>query len=169
MTVKLYNYFEEDVIFSGKHSRYIDDLWEQNIISNSFIKTLYELYEIAAVIGLRMKNPKPLDNSEGRRALQVAQMMKQKKVLNNIMKMIILLEETTERTTKEKIEIAFVGATTQDDFIKNVELFNSYVRGGIEILHQELVVRVLDVEDEMTDPRVGNIIALLNNPLIPEI
>lgn len=50
-----------------------------------------------------------------------------------------------------------------------LKIKDSYVRGDIEFLHEELVLRVLDIEDEYTDVRIGNFVALMNNPFIPEI
>jgi len=169
MKEKAFQYFHDDVIFTGIHSRYIDELWQQNQIQNSFIRTLYELYALAAIIGLRMKNPKPTDSSEGKRTIQTRQLIGYTPVLNTIMTTVLLLDETNKLNDEQKIDRAFRGPETKEEFEANVELFNSYVRGGIEILYNELVLRVLDFEDEYTDVRIGNIMALLNNPLIPEI
>lgn len=44
-------YFNSDVKISGKHATYLDELWKQNNIQESYIRTLYELYPLAAVIG----------------------------------------------------------------------------------------------------------------------
>lgn len=169
MNEKGFEYFRDDVIFTGKHSRYIDELWEQNQIQKSFIRTLYELYALAAIVGLRMKSPKPIDLSDGRRTLQTKQLYEYSSVLNVIMSAVLLLDETSNLTDEQKIDRAFRGPETKEEFDANVELFNSYVRGGIEILYNELVLRVLDIDDEFTDARIGNIVAFLNNPLIPEI
>lgn len=44
-----------------------------------------------------------------------------------------------------------------------MELFNSYVRGGIEYLHEELVERPVLSEDKYTYAKLANIVALINN------
>ena len=158
-------YFRKDVRFTGKHSRYIDALWEQNQIKNSFIRTLYELYGIAAILGLRTKSRKPLDGSEGVRTLQFGQLSGYVPVLKTIMITVLLLDESMGRTDEEKINRAFRGPLTEQELEEDMELFNSYVRGGIEYLYEELVERPLTMYDEYTDVRIGNIIALLENSL----
>ena len=86
--------------------------------------------------------------------------------LTTIMQIILLLDETSRLTIEQKINRAFRGPQSEEEFNSNVDLFNSYVRGGIEILHEELVQRALGIEDEFSDVRIGNMIALLNNPLV---
>lgn len=169
MKEKAFQYFHDDVIIVGKHSRYIDELWEQNKIQNSFVKTLYELYALAAIIGLRLKKPIPIDNSDGKRTIQTSQLLGYLPVLNTVMTTVLLLDNTSNLNNEEKINRAFRGPNIKEEFEADVELFNSYVRGGIEFLYNNLVLRVLDIEDESTDVRIGNIVALINNPLIPEI
>lgn len=167
MDGKRLEYFRKDVKFTGKHKEYVDALWKQNDINNSFIRTLYELYGIAAIIGLRtnMQSPVDKENSGESRNLQTAQLIKYESVLNMIMTTVLLLENTTGRTRDEKIDRAFRGPQSEEELEEDLELFNSYVRGGIEFLYSELVERVLTSEDAYTDAKVGNIMALLENPI----
>lgn len=46
-----------------------------------------------------------------------------------------------------------------------MELFNSYSRGGIEYLYEKLVLRVPDVDEDYSDFRIANIVALVNSPI----
>ena len=46
-----------------------------------------------------------------------------------------------------------------------MELFNSYARGGVEYLYEQLILKDPDLDDDYTDKRISNIIALLKNPL----
>ena len=47
-----------------------------------------------------------------------------------------------------------------------MELFNSYARGGIEYLYEKLVVRPVDLDDdEFTDARMSNIRALFKDDM----
>lgn len=169
MQDKIFQYFHDDVIITGKHSRYLDELWEQNQIQKSFVKTLYELYALAAIIGLRIKSSKPADNSDGKRTIQTKQLLGYVSVLNTVMTMVLLLDDTSNLIDEERIDRAFRGPNSKGEFDTNVELFNSYVRGGIEFLYNSLIIRTLEIDDEFTDARIGNIVALLNNPLVPEI
>ena len=46
-----------------------------------------------------------------------------------------------------------------------MELFNSYARGGVEYLYQELVMREPGDEEDHENKKISNMIALLRNPL----
>lgn len=163
-----FEYFNKDVKFTGKHSQYIDALWKQNDIQNSRIKTLYELYGLAAIIGLRKKASCPADNSEGSRNLQTAQLINYRPVLKTIMTTILLLDETSGLSKEERIDRAFRQPSTKEEMDDNVELFNSYVRGGIEYLYDVLVERPADMENDYTDVRLENLMALLEDELLPD-
>lgn len=168
MSEKL-EYFHRSVIITGKHSRLIDDMWEQNQIQKSYFKRLVDLYTIAPIIGLRMKKVAKEDRTEeGRRTVPVDQMMTKLEDLTTIMQIVLLLDETSGLTIEQRINRAFRGPQSEEEFNSNVDIFNSYVRGGIEILHEELVQRALGIEDEFSDVRIGNMVALLNNPLIAD-
>lgn len=163
---KRLEYFRNDIKFTGKHKKYIDDLWEQNVIQNSYIQTLYELYGIATILGLRLQRKEPLDSLGEVRNLQLKQVLDYENILKTIMTTVLLLDESTGRTKEERIKRAFREPSTEEELAEDLELFNSYARGGIEFLHEELVERPLTNEDDYTDARIGNIVALLDNPLL---
>ena len=161
------DYFCKDIKFTGKHAEYIDELWKQNNIQNSYIKTLYELYGLSAIIGLKLKR-KGLKDSSGSvsRNLQVAQMNPYKNVLMTVMHIVLLLDDGDMLSDEEKVRRAFSPPKTEEERDRKMELFNSYVRGGIEYLYEELIERPLSNEDEYTDIKAANIIALLKNEVL---
>lgn len=163
---KKLEYFHDDVVIVGKHSRYVDELWVQNKIQESYFKRLVDLYTIAAVIGLRMNRKASVDNvSEGKRTIQVKQLMTNLEDLNTIMTMILLLDTSADMDIEKRINRAFRGVRDESEFKTNVKLFNDYVRGGIEVLYEELVQRAL-TPDDYPDLKIGNIVALLNNEML---
>ena len=163
MSEKSFEYFHDEVIITGKHKEYVDALWKQNTVEESFFKRLLDLYMVAAVVGLRSNKKAPLDNLGEKRTIQVQQLLHSLKPLNTIMTLVLLLDESEGLSKEQKIDRAFRKPETEEEFKRNVELFNSYVRGGIEYLYDALVIRVLDVQDEVNDVRVGNMLALLND------
>ena len=161
-----FEYFKRDVIILGKHSRYVDEMWKQNQIQESFFKRLVDLYTIAPIIGLRTKRKAPVDRSEdNKRTVQVAQLLTKIEDLNTVMQMVLLLDETDHLSIEQRVNRAFRDPRSEEEYEKNMDLFNSYVRGGIEVLYENLVRRSLGIEDDYTDVRIGNIIALFDNPL----
>ncbi len=161
-------YFHSDVILTGKHARYCDSLWEQNQIKNSYFARLVDLYAFAAIVGFRCHRKSKADPSDDdRRTIQTQQIVNMT-LLQDLMRLLLVLEQ--DGTDDEgRVNRAFRGPQSEEEFKKNVEMFNDYVRGGIEVLYEELVLRELDLDDKYTDKRIGNLMALLENPLIPDI
>jgi hypothetical protein len=88
--------------------------------------------------------------------------------LSTIMKLVLILDESRNLSAEDRIRSAFRIPETREEHDENMELFNSYARGGIEYMYQQLVLRVTDVDDEHDDARINNIIAFLRNPLVSE-
>lgn len=161
-----YEYFRKEVPITGKHSRYVDAMWEQNQIQNSYFKRLVDLYTFAPVIGLRARRKAKADNSEGKRTVPVTQMLEKEKDLEIIMHTILLLDDSKNLTLNQRIDRSFRGPTTDEEFKDNMDLFHDYMRGGIEVLYECLVERELTMDDMYTDKKIGNIMALFDNPLL---
>lgn len=72
-----------------------------------------------------------------------------------------------ESLAEEKVREAFdTSPKTEYQYTKNMELFNSYARGGIEYLYEKLVVRPVDLDDEeFMDARMSNIMALFRDDM----
>ena len=69
--------------------------------------------------------------------------------------------------SEEKVREAFdTSPKTEYQYTKNMDLFNSYARGGIEYLYEKLVVRPVDLDDEeFMDARMSNIMALFRDDM----
>lgn len=97
-------YFNSDVKISGKHATYLDELWKQNNIQESYIRTLYELYPLAAVIGLKLKKKVEEDKGDVRN-IQLTQLNNVRHDLLHIMKwyyyLMILQNLQRKKESKE--------------------------------------------------------------------
>lgn len=163
-----YEYFKVDeMIFVGKHKDYVDKLWTLNKIQESYFKRLVDLYAIAAIIGLKAKrrSPEEKDESGIKRTVQMKQLNENYQVLLPIMRIILILGDSGDISFEEKLENAFAIPSDYDTYKKNMELFNSYARGGIEYLYEKLILRAPDIDEDYTDFRIANIVALMNNPI----
>lgn len=164
----LYEYFKiDEMFFVGKHRDYVDQLWRQGKIQESFFRRLVDLYAIAAIVGLKAKrrSPEERDESGIKRTVQMKQLNENYQTLLPIMRMILIMDDSRNMTFEEKLESAFAIPEDEATYKENMELFNSYARGGIEYLYEKLVVRVPDVDEDYTDYRIANIVALVNNPI----
>ena len=159
-------YFRKSVVITGKHAALVDEMWKQNDIEHSYFKRLVDLYTIAPVIGLRTGRKSPEDNStDNKRTVLLDQIMTRREDLQTIMKIILLTDNEDNLTVEEKINRTFRGPSSEEEFNKNVDLFESYVRGGIEVLYDKIINRALIIDDPYTARKIGNIMALLNDDL----
>lgn len=166
-----YEYFKVDnMIFVGKHRDYVEKLWTLHEIQESYFERLVDLYAIAAVVGLKTKrkSAEEPDETNLKRTVLIEQLVKNYQTLLPIMRMVLILDDSRGLSLEERLESAFVIPDNKDLYKSNMELFNSYARGGIEYLYEKLVLRAPDVDEEYTDFRIANIVALLSNPLVPE-
>ena len=169
---KVYEYFKTDeMFFYGKHREYIDKLWVQNKIQESYFKRLVDLYAIAAIVGLKTNRMalEERDDTELKRTVQLKQLSENYQTLINIMRLILVMDETRGISMDERLESAFTIPEDEETYKKNMELFNSYARGGIEYLYENLVIRTPDVDDKYADFRISNIVSLINNSLDEDV
>lgn len=165
---RIYEYFKmSDFYFTGSLRDYVEKMWTQNQINDSYFARLVDLYAIAAVVGLRLHHRRPAESSEDpkKRTVQLAQIATLHQTLIPIMKLVLLLDDSRGLTAEQKVEMAFRNPESKEEYEINMELFNSYVRGGTEFLYQQLVLRVQDeIADTHEDNRINNILALLKTP-----
>jgi hypothetical protein len=79
--------------------------------------------------------------------------------------MVLLFDDSRNLTIEQKLESAFTIPEDEEIYRSNMELFNSYARGGVEYLYEQLVLRESDVDDDYSDARISNIVALLHMQL----
>ena len=163
---KVYEYFRvEETFFTGKHRTYVDSLWTQNKIMESYIERLIDLYMVAVAIGLKAKRKAEEDRSdEQKRTIQTKQLNDNIETLMQLMRMVIILDDSTGKTVEERVEEAFRIPDNYEDYKKNIDLFNSYARGGIEILYEELIAAPLTDKDiDYGDGKISKIISFVSN------
>ena len=165
---KAYEYFKVDeMFFTGKHKDYVDALWTQGKIQESYFRRLVDLYAVAAIVGLKAKrkSPEERDESGAKRTVQMKQLNECHSVLLPIMKMILIFDDSRNLSFEKKLESAFTIPENEEEYRENMELFNSYARGGIEYLYEHLVLRAPDIDEDSTNYKIANIVALVKNEI----
>ncbi len=164
----VYEYFKVDEMsFVGKHREYVEKLWVLNKIQESYFKKLVDLYAVATIIGLKLgrRSDEVRDETDLKRTVQMKQLIDNIQTLLPIMRLVLILDDSRGMTIQQKLESAFMIPEDYEIYKTNMELFNSYARGGIEYLYEQLVLRPADVEDEYTDYRISNIMSLFTKPI----
>lgn len=164
---RVYEYFRtEEVFFTGKHRNYVDALWTQNKIKESYVERLIDIYMMSVAIGLRTGRKAEEDRvDEQKRTIQTKQLNDNISTLMNLMRMVLILDESRNLSVEQRIEEAFRIPETFEEYKRNMDLFNSYARGGIEILYEELILKPVDMENDYGDAKISNIVAFMKNPL----
>lgn len=157
-----YEFFKKEFEFKGKHARMASELQQLNDYEHTYFKRLIDLYVLASVIGFRVDRKADEDYSPIEpRSIFPEQMIKAKEDLDFILQMMIMLENGGKLSNEECVKLAFRGAENQEEFVKYQNMFNAYVRGGVEELYERLVIRKADIEDVYSDDKTANIMALV--------
>ena len=154
--------FENDYALTGKHATYLKYLAVKNskddpdseVKSSAKIFERYiDVYMNAAIWGLLYNRIADKDTSSDDRARIYADAFSRER--DNcvfIYRMIMILDKTKELSTDERINRAFrydSQPEKEKEFQNNMELFNAYVRGGIEVLFEQFTDGCVTRDDYM--------------------
>ena len=129
-----FEFFKTEFEFKGKHAKMAQDLWVRD-------DTDYSPFETSSIFP--------------------EQMLKEKENLDFILQMMIMLNYRGTLTDEECVKKAFQGAQTKEEFEQYKKMFNDYVRGGVEELYEQLIIRKADPDDKFRDNRTANLMALM--------
>lgn len=155
--------FENDITISGEHATKLKYITEELEVFPRYI----DVYMVAALVGsLNKKTSTKNTNSADRARIYADVMIKENAKIKRIFRTIILADKTKNWSNEEKINICFKYRekkneskylpVTEEENIKMKEaldLFDSYVLAGIDILYNEFtngktVLSVDEVIDE---------------------
>lgn len=140
--------FDKEYAFKGKHADMVRDLTKEfNMQKNKFFPRNYDVYLLAPIIGFLYQRKAAVDQTKGIEPTKIWGDM----LINNIddlqfnYRLIMLLDRDSEPDPEKRIEKAFRGNNTPED----EALYESYVRGGVEVLYEKLMEGV-DTSDGYT-------------------
>lgn len=148
--------FENDYTINGKHATYLKHIAkDKNNPSKPYIFERYiDVYMNAAVLGFLYGRHVAKDNtSQDRARIYADAFSNEKRQCDFIYRLIMLLDKTEELSQKEQLDRAFRNDTqlkTDEDkgkHQKNMNLFHSYILGGIEILYEQFISGTTNQED----------------------
>ena len=131
--------FTSDIYVRGKYAswlKFLSEKTEKNDKSEKvagIFKRDIDVYLTAAIIGLNFGLRRDADNNPDKAKIHVDTVLKEQDNLEFVFRMAMLVDNTTGLSADEKIERTFKNPDTPE----NMELFNSYVRGGIEWLYEQ--------------------------------
>lgn len=161
-----YELFKKEFQFTGRHARMVEEMWDKNDAEHSYFTRLIDLYITAAVIGFRTGNKVCVDYSDiSPKSVFPEQLIGAKEDLDFILQMMLIIENQdlhtdNNRTEEDYIKKAFKEIESREEYEYYQNYFNDYVRGGVEVLYDMLIVRTPEPE-EAYDRKSANILALL--------
>jgi hypothetical protein len=139
--------FNDDYSFRGKHANMVNDLtapFDKN--NNKLFARNLDVYLLAPIVGFLYQKKAEYDTKESTTNILYAAMSKETNQLWFIYRLILLLDKKHEPDFTTRVNKAFRDYGTQKAK-PDEELFESYVRGGVEFLHEKLTSSVAKPED----------------------
>lgn len=139
--------FDKEYSFRGKHCDYVVKLtadYDKN--RHKLFSTNYDVYAIAPIIGFLYRRKAELDKSGESTKIFPDKLMKEQQNLLFNYRLIMLLDTKNEIDINERINKAFRYCGTEKA-AGDEELYESYVRGGVEVLFEKLIQPANVAED----------------------
>jgi len=126
--------FENDLNITGKHATYLKFLVNEAKLYDDYI----DVYMNAAVFGYLYSKKEPKDNDSTDRARIYADAFSNHRPECVFLYRLIMLLDDAAMTTDERLDRAFrydANPEKEEELQECMDLFNSYVRGGIEYMY----------------------------------
>ena len=139
--------FNKEYVFTGTHAQQVIKLTSSlDKTSNTlFFNTLIEIFVLAPIIGFlygRKGNKNKEVNID--KTIFVEALLNHKEKIEYNYKIIILLDKEHEEDTEKRLDKAF---RTFEHSKEDLELFNSYVLGGVEVLYEKLIGKATNIDE----------------------
>ncbi len=142
--------FENDLNIMGKHATYIKFLVNEAKLYKRYI----DVYMNAAIFGLLYNRVGTKDSvSQDRARIYADAFANCRDDCVFIYRLVMLIEESSKINSEERIDRTFrydADSNHADELDKNLEMFHSYVLGGIEIMYEKLTEDCLTQDDYIT-------------------
>ncbi len=157
-----YEFFKSEYKFRGKHAKMVGELCYLNDYEHTYFKRLVDIIPVAAIIGFRMNRKAAEDYAPVEtKTVFLQQMLHVKEDLDFIMQMMMILEHAEKLPQEQAVKAAFRGAETKEEFERYQQMFDAYVRGGVEELYERLIIRKADGDDLFYENKTANLMTLV--------
>lgn len=138
--------FENDYTISGIHATHLKYL----VTEAKIFKRYIDVYMIAAIFGYLHGRLEKRDSASSDRARIYADAFATERITcDYLFRLIMLLDNTSPVGDQQRLDRAFRNDTLDDktEHGANMELFNAYVLGGIEVLYETLSSGATNTDD----------------------
>lgn len=141
--------FENDYTINGVHATRVKYMVNEAKLFTRYI----DVYMNAAVWGLLYGRKSQKDPSQDRARIYADAFANERERCVFFYRLIMLLDESTGLSPEERLDRAFRDGAQGDDQDKlsaNLDIFHSYVLGGIDVLYEKLVDGCITRDDYLT-------------------
>lgn len=136
--------FNKEFIFKGKHASYVSLLVDNK--ASALFKRNMDVFLLAPILGVYYNRTASEDKEATNTTKIFAEVIiKEQLKLEFIYRIIMLLHGN--ETSEEKIKRAFHDDNKEEKMKGNMDIFHSYVLGGIEVLYEKLLEDAVDQDD----------------------
>lgn len=128
--------FDHDIELRGRHAALVKDLVQWKVLPRYI-----DAYMLGAVMGLLTGRRSAVD-TEGSDTARIftEQLVREGSRLEFLYRLVMLVGNSNARDVSQRIDHAFrVGEESPEAMKASLALFEDYVRGGIEFLHEQFV------------------------------
>lgn len=132
--------FDREYSFRGQHAEKVKKLtsrFDRN--DNQLFNRNLDVYLMAPIIGFMYGRKADLDNGSENTKIFPEQLLKEQLNLHFIYRLIMLLDREYEPDFDERVNKAF-RYFGSEKARADEELFEQYVRGGVDVLYEKLIV-----------------------------
>lgn len=139
--------FDKEYSFRGKHCDYVIKLTaEYDAKKHKLFSTNYDVYAIAPIIGFLYGRKAELDKSGDSTKIFPDKLMKEQQNLLFNYRLIMILDKNHESDLNERLNKAF-RYYGSEKAAPDEELYESYVRGGVEVIYEKLIANATNEDD----------------------
>lgn len=141
--------YDKMLIFKGKHATYMKQLAAQfsEKIKVGIFKRNLDVYLLAPIVGMAYNRRADVDNGEDATKILEGQLNGEMTNLEMNYRTILLLHDKDMLDAETRISRAFRYDDDSEKRKEGDEIFESYVRGGIEVLYEKLIEPSNQMED----------------------
>jgi len=145
--------FEHDYTMTGSHATYLKYLAKDKE-NNPYIFDRYiDVYMNAVIFGLLYGRTAEKDTeSKDRARIYADAFAREREYCTFLYRLVMILDKTISISPEDRIDRAFRYDSDEksiEKFNKNMELFNSYVLGGIEVLYERFKDSFTTIDDSI--------------------
>lgn len=145
--------YDKMLTFKGKHAIYMKQLTApfSEDISVGIFKRNLDVYLLAPIVGMAYRRCAAVDGGEDFTRIHAEQLIGESANLEMNYRTILLLHDKDKLDAETRITRAFRYDEDSEKRKEGDDIFESYVRGGIEVLYEKLIAPSKQMEDYYTN------------------